>query len=142
MIKVNKGFTLIELVVVISILAILAAFAIPRFVSLEVEARVAATESLAGAVRSASALAHAKSLVTPGAATVNMEGTIVTLQNGYPDGTDVEVTLADDSGFSFTAGNPAVWTKDGATTPANCSVSYTPAPAGGSPVINSVTGGC
>ena len=142
MIKGSKGFTLIELVVVISILAILAAFAIPRFVSLEVEARVAATESLAGAVRSASALAHAKSLVTPGAATVNMEGVNITLQNGYPNGTDVENTLADDSGFAFTAGNPAVWTKIGANTPANCSVSYTPAAPGAAPVILADTSDC
>lgn len=142
MINGNKGFTLIELVVVISILAILAAFAIPRFVSLEVEARVAATESLEGAVRSAAALAHAKALVTPGAASIDMEGQIINLQNGYPTNTDVALTLADDSGFNFTPGPTSVWTKVGANTPANCSVSYTPAPAGGSPTIVSDTSDC
>ena len=68
------GFTLIELVVVITILGILAAFAIPRFVSLETRARTASRDALAGSVRSGAALAHALWLANGGAAaTVNME---------------------------------------------------------------------
>ena len=45
------GFTLIELVVIITILGILAAFAIPRFMSLEARARMASRDSLAGSLR-------------------------------------------------------------------------------------------
>ena len=44
----HGGFTLIEVVVVITILAILAAFAVPRFASLEGQARLAATQALVG----------------------------------------------------------------------------------------------
>ncbi len=62
--------------------------------------------------------------------------------DGYPNNADVELSLADDSGFSFIAGNPSVWTKDGANTPANCSVSYAPAPVGGAPVILADTSAC
>ena len=57
--RIEGGFTLIELVVVITILGILAAFAVPRFASLEGQARLAATQALAGSVRSGASLAHA-----------------------------------------------------------------------------------
>ena len=60
--KASKGFTLIELVVVITILGILAAFAIPRFANLETEARIAAVQGLGGSVRSGATLAHSLSL--------------------------------------------------------------------------------
>ncbi len=132
--KAVSGFTLIELVVVITILGILAAFAFPRFAALEIEAREAVTEGLAGSVRSAYSLAHGLSLAQGTPATVSMEGQTINMTNGYPSLASIDDTLVDFTGWSFAAGT-GTFTKDGAATPANCSVDYDEAAAGGAPTV-------
>lgn len=67
MVRREKGFTLIELVLVIMLLGILAVVALPRFFNLSTGARAAARDGVVGSVRSGVALWRANSLVTGGA---------------------------------------------------------------------------
>jgi MSHA pilin protein MshA len=55
----QKGFTLVELVVVIVILGILSAVAVPKFVDMKSDAKISAAEGVYGAAQSAAALNHA-----------------------------------------------------------------------------------
>lgn len=135
--KQQSGFTLIELIMVIVILGILAAFALPRFADFSGQARFSSLNGALGSVRSASAIVHSAAIAagqTGANGSVTLEGQAIALVNGYATTTSILTAAQLSNDFNTaTAGTIAL---------GDCSFTYAGAAnAGDGAVISAITGG-
>lgn len=133
----TKGFSLIELIVVILILGLLAVTAAPKFLDINSDARVATLRNLEGTVKSTSELAHIACRMTDGCLTaswgqvifVSSLNTNVQILRGWPDAGEIARTdqiddLIDYEGFVLSSeenNHTARWSIEGKT---DCYVQY------------------
>lgn len=157
---IQSGFTLVELVVVITIVGIMSAVAMSKYVNIQSQARIAKAQAVFGAIRTAAVLAKsacqldlAGVSITPTCTTtggtVNMDGTFVDMVNQYPDSSLAGIISAtqlnpalDGLILSSPGASPLTIDIYGGTVP-NCRISYTAAPTiGTQPTYQITTTGC
>jgi MSHA pilin protein MshA len=123
-----RGFSLVEIVVMVTLLGMGAAFALPRFTSLGNRVRASAVLDLSKELRIAVEAAHSQ-FVAGGShlAVATLQGKAVALKNGYPEASDSGIgsAIIDWGGFTTrTHSSFVVFFKTGAPSDSQCSVTY------------------
>ena len=143
-----RGYSLIELVVLCSLVGMVSAFAIPRYTRVGNEARATQVMALSGVLRGVAKSAHAQYVASGSTLTAaSLDGKVVALQNGYPGAgaNGIRAMVMGWDGFVAQASpDSVIFMKKGAAVAEQCAVTYTvPGPqAFAESTTEFATGGC
>ncbi|HZX22053.1 MAG TPA: type II secretion system protein [Woeseiaceae bacterium] len=136
----QKGLTALELLIVVAIIAMLAAVAVPRFSLLDREAREQAVVSLADGVRSSAEITHRVWSAAGRPDTLTFQGEELRFVHGYPVEQAIAHAVIGPGGFRQ---NNGVWMHEDARSALDCGVVYLPPATEGVPAtVNAYTAGC
>jgi len=134
--QAQGGFSRVELIVVVVLLGMVVAVAIPRYHGYEANERVAAVKNMGGMLKSAALMAHTVCQAQSCAnnQTIVIRGEAITFINGYPDAASIGKLVPRAEGFTPSGGGNR-FAKNGADT-GDCWVQYDNATIEAPPTIS------
>ncbi|HEX3602804.1 MAG TPA: prepilin-type N-terminal cleavage/methylation domain-containing protein [Steroidobacteraceae bacterium] len=144
----SRGFSLTEVVVSVSLVGIVAAFAMPHFTRLSNGARASEVVALGSRLRHSAETAHVQYIMSGARLSAAVvEGKTVQLKNGYPEASSTGIGNAvfESQDFAMRAsGDVVVFSKSDAASASECAVTYRAASAAGEAAViaNLNTRGC
>ncbi|MCH8307344.1 MAG: prepilin-type N-terminal cleavage/methylation domain-containing protein [Proteobacteria bacterium] len=138
--SLQRAFTFTELLIVVAVLAMLAAAAVPRFAAINKDIRAGAVEALATNVQSSAHLTNRIWLANGRPARLTVDGRMLEMRFGYPTESSIREVVVTSGDFLFKVG---YWQHRELLSAPGCAVLYIPPPNPESePVVISYTDGC
>ena len=119
----NRGFSTTDLLIAVTVLALMAVLAVPRYVSLNTEIRVSAVRSLASNVDGSARLAHKVWRTTGRPDMLNIDGQEIEIQDGYPTVASIRHVIVSRTEFIYANGQ---WLHKERSSDSGCAVIYVP----------------